>query len=47
MIESLKQAVAREPHPVMQLLAVLVERGEITASAVQALRDAYRQEKQA
>jgi hypothetical protein len=47
MIESLQQAVAGEPDPVIQLLAVLVERGEITASAAQALRDAYRQERQA
>jgi hypothetical protein len=31
----------------MQVLAVLVERGEITTSAAQALRDAYRQERQA
>lgn len=44
MIERLRHAMAGESSdPVMQLLTVLVDRGEITVSAARALRDVYRQ----
>ena len=44
MIERLRQTMAGESSdPMMQLLATLVERGEITVSAAQALRNLYRQ----
>src|SRR6266849_7862348 len=33
------------PDPMMQLLADLVERGEITVSAARSVRDLYRQQK--
>lgn len=42
-IERLQAAVAgREPDPVSDLLAALVERGEVTGSAARSLRDAIR-----
>ncbi len=44
MIGRLRQVVAGESSdPMMQLLADLVERGEITVSTAQLLRDVYRQ----
>jgi hypothetical protein len=46
LIERLRQAVAgATPDPMMQLLAGLVERGEITVSAARAVRDLYRQQR--
>jgi hypothetical protein len=35
-----------KPDPMMQLLAELVERGEITVPAARSVRDLYRQEKE-
>jgi hypothetical protein len=35
-----------KPDPMMQLLAGLVERGEITVPAARSVRDLYRQEKE-
>ncbi len=35
----------KQPDPMMQLLADLVERGEITVPAARAVRDLYRQQK--
>ena len=47
LIERLRQAVeGATPDPMMQLLAGLVERGEVTVAAARALRDLYRQQKQ-
>jgi hypothetical protein len=43
-IEHLRQLVnGAKPDPMMQLLAELVERGEITVSAARSVRDLYRQ----
>lgn len=43
MIERLRQALSGEPSdPMGQLLAYLVERGEITAAAAQAVRSVHR-----
>jgi hypothetical protein len=48
LIEHLRKVVAGEPpDPMMQLLADLVERGEITVSTAQLLRDVYRQREKA
>jgi hypothetical protein len=47
LIERLRQAVAgATPDPMMQLIAGLVERGEITVTAARAVRDLYRQQRQ-
>lgn len=44
MIERLRQTMAGDSaDPVLQLLADLVERGEITVAAARALREVYRQ----
>ncbi len=44
-IEHLRQlANGAKPDPMMQLLAGLVERGEITVSAARSVRDLYRAE---
>ena len=44
-IEHLRQlANGAKPDPMMQLLAELVERGEITVSAARSVRDLYRTE---
>jgi hypothetical protein len=46
LIERVQQIVGgTTPDPMMQLLANLVERGEITVSAARAVRDLYRQQK--
>jgi hypothetical protein len=46
LIERLRQVVSgATPDPMMQLLAGLVERGEITVSAARAVRDLYRQQR--
>jgi hypothetical protein len=48
MIDRLQRAVDGESSdPMMQLLADLVERGEITVSTAQLLRDVYRQTEKA
>jgi len=45
LIERLRQIVGgTPPNPMMQLLADLVERGEITVAAARALRDLYRRQ---
>jgi hypothetical protein len=46
-IERLRQlANGTKPDPMMQLLAELVERGEITVPAARSVRDLYRQQKE-
>jgi len=46
-IEHLRQlADGAKPDPLIQLLADLVERGEITVPAARSLRDLYRQQKE-
>jgi hypothetical protein len=46
LIERVRQIVEGAPlDPIMQLLADLVERGEITVSAARSLRDLYRQQR--
>ncbi len=46
LIERVRQIVGGAPaDPMMQLLADLVERGEITVSAARSVRDLYRQQK--
>jgi hypothetical protein len=46
-IERLRQlANGAKPDPMMQLLAELVERGEITVPAARSVRDLYRQQKE-
>jgi len=46
-IEHLRQlANGAKPDPMMQLLAELVERGEITVPAARSVRDLYRQQKE-
>jgi hypothetical protein len=45
LIERVRQIVGgAPPDPMMQLLADLVERGEITVSAARSVRDLYRQQ---
>jgi hypothetical protein len=45
LIERLRQLVeGATPDPMMQLIAGLVERGEITVTAARAVRDLYRQQ---
>jgi polyhydroxyalkanoate synthesis regulator phasin len=47
LIERLRHAVeGATPDPMMQLIAGLVERGEITVTAARAVRDLYRQQRQ-
>lgn len=47
LIERLRQAVeGATPDPMLQLLAGLVERGDVTVSAARALRDLYRQQQE-
>lgn len=47
LIEHLRQlAHGAKPDPMMQLLAELVERGEITVPAARSVRDLYRQQKE-
>jgi hypothetical protein len=46
-IERLRQlANGSQPDPMMQLLAELVERGEITVPAARSVRDLYREQKE-
>jgi hypothetical protein len=46
-IERVRQlANGAKPDPMMQLLAELVERGEITVPAARSVRDLYRQQKE-
>ena len=46
LIQRVQQIVGgAPPDPMMQLLAELVERGEITVSAARSLRDLYRQQR--
>ena len=46
-IERLRQlANGAKPDPMMQLLAELVERGEISVPAARSVRDLYRQQKE-
>jgi len=47
LIERLRQLVeGATPDPMMQLIAGLVERGEITVTAARAVRDLYRQQRE-